>query len=100
MDFGEFLVVFITLDLALLGVWKIIEMIRGPKKEKRVQEYEESFDYMAEAFIQHKNDMERRLRNIEAIISQEKEPTFDRIEIEESIENNENSETKNLNKVR
>lgn len=60
---------------------------------------EESFDRMAQAFIQHKKNTERRLKNLEAIVTDEEELPSSRIEVDNPEEpqikaENEHSEKK------
>lgn len=75
---------------------------------------EEEFDRLAKAFMQYKKDSERRLRNLEAIISEEDlESSSDtqsgpkqidaprrNIEIKEQESGNENSQKGNSNNLR
>lgn len=88
--------------LGCMLLWKLATVIQNSIKKNKNTGYEESFDRLAHAFIQHKKDTDRRLQNIEAVIAEEepangslREAGYETLEIDETI-----SENKTTNKKR
>ncbi len=63
--------------IGLIILWKFFDIVRNSIKGKKGSDLEETFERMAHAFINHKKETERRLQNIEAVISQENEVATD-----------------------
>lgn len=77
MEGNEFIVaiVAIVFGTAFTGfvLYMLFSTIKAWINRKNSGLDEESFDRMAQAFIQHKKDSERRLENLEAIIIDDEE---------------------------
>lgn len=72
----EFLVPLLILSfftvLGGLVLWKIFDIVRTSIHKDKGMYDQESFERMAQAFINHKKETEQRLRNIETALSGEK----------------------------
>lgn len=92
----EVLIVFSFAAFVCTGIYKLIKT----KMERDSGIDAETFNRLAEAFVEHRNDMRKRVQNLEAIIAEEDfEEELEQIEAPE----NPNSLTNNLqkkNKVR
>ena len=74
-----FIILGIIFGAVLTGVifWKLMDVIKAWINRNNNSFNEESFDRMAKAFIQHKKNTERRLKNLETIVT-DNEPATDR----------------------
>jgi hypothetical protein len=64
--------IFIIFGTVLGGLilWKIFDVVRSSITKNKLGYDEDKFDRLAKAFIQHRNDTEKRLQNIEAIVTE------------------------------
>lgn len=111
MTDGEFTVFFLIVTfftiLGGLALWKIFDMVRNSIRKKKGTYDEESFDRMAQAFIQFRKDTNRRLENIETVIASEesgepmlKKKNYKTLEIEDEAEKSMNkSKTANEQRI-
>src|SRR5699024_9825488 len=96
------------IGLTVLLLWKVFDVVRTSNNKKSGNYDEELFEQLAQAFITHKKETERRLENIEAIITEEDElpkkkksdESFDRVEIEQKRILNDDAEKEPKNKQR
>lgn len=63
-------VVFVS-TLGGLVLWKIFDIVRNSIKKNKAKYEDDKFDRLAKSFIEHRKSTDRRLENIEAIISRE-----------------------------
>lgn len=86
----------------IVGITQISKLIRSwLNRNNNAQFSDEEFSRLAKAFMQHKKDMERRVQNIEALITEEaeeQEPPISYPELEES--GNESTLQNDLDKKR
>src|SRR5699024_7926127 len=88
-------IVFSFITIFSVGIYKLIMA----KMKQTGDINKETFDRLARAFMQHKKDSERRIQNLETIISEER-PTAS-IELEEDKkEEEEGSRASNENNLR
>lgn len=82
MGFEEMLVAIIgtIAGVGLLGfvIAKITGLIKAWINRNKGGYDEETFNRLAKAFMQHKKDTERRLKNLEAIIAEEEHETAEK----------------------
>lgn len=55
--------------LSGLVLWKVFDMVRNSIKKNKGKYEDNKFDRLAKAFIEHRKDTDRRLENIETILS-------------------------------
>lgn len=78
MEFQFLIPIFgIVFGTILTGVifWKVFDVIKAWINRDKSSIDEEQFERMARAFIQHKKDTERRLKNLETIVTDDKPAT-------------------------
>lgn len=71
MGFEEMIVALGALGLVGYGSMKIFDLIKSWINRNSNSIPEESFNRLAKAFMEHKENTERRLQNLEAIASEE-----------------------------
>ena len=69
---GLFLLIFCT-SIAALILWKLFDITRNSIKKNKPSYDEDRFDKLAKAFIRHRKKTDRRLENIETILTEDKE---------------------------
>lgn len=63
-----------------LVLWKVFDLVRSSIKENKTAITEEDFDRLARAFIQHKKEMQKRVKKLESVMVEENENNFSEIE--------------------
>lgn len=96
---------FIT-TLGGLVLWKLFDMVKNSINKNKSIYDEETFERLAEAFIKHKKESEKRFQNLEAIIADENHPAGNQleepkrtIEIEDEKERGSKSDSGNLSNM-
>lgn len=76
-------------SVVIVAITKVTDLIKSWIHRNHNTYNDETFERLAKAFMQHKKDMEKRVRNLEAIIAEKDHPNhYNELEIEEPREDN------------
>lgn len=105
LNLNDFFAFVVPLILVIFGtflggllLWKIFDMVRSSIKGTNPSIDAEDFDRLARAFIQNKKEMRERIQHLEAVIADEDQDDFARIE-EAERENALSNELNDKNKI-
>lgn len=71
-EFIALLFVVFCSTIGLLILWKLFDITRNSIKKNKNSYNQDQFEKLAKAFIQYRKDNDKRLQNIETILTEEK----------------------------